>query len=507
MNIWERLKIAYATFRRVGGIEIPDGNGKLGRSSDENFGNNLSSILNKYQTVNPIIDFAMLAVLKKFYIYNPDVSQFVSNLQNLANNGHSISVEAASETVAENALARLNESASRIYRNGAGVDGLINSYLAQIAWSGALSSEDVVNFGAKRVEQVVLVPVESIRFKFDRETQTYQPYQRSSNFRRTNLHDLGLIPLLAETYRYYALATVENNPYAKPPATAAVDAIMQGQEPMMKNIQYIAQKFGLLGLVTASVQAPPKKPNETDAEFQTRAKNYLSLVAKALEGQFSKGLLVAFRDQKIEHTNVSEGAAGVYDLNRISEEQVMSGLAMQPAFFGRTDSTTETFADVVYNLLLAQVHNIQRLPKRRMEQTYRLDLRLEGIQVDGVSLNFNKPFSRNSLQAAQTEEIEIRNVLEKVKSGLISPDDGAQELGYESWHDAELVNADLSLAQALSAIRTGKSTNSFKFSFDRTGQKYKFQPTVIELLPEIKEKQLPGNVLPIKKKTLQRVLN
>lgn len=505
MNIWERLKIAYATFRRVGGIEIPDGNGKLGRSSDENFGNNLSSILNKYQTVNPIIDFAMLAVLKKFYIYNPDVSQFVSNLQNLANNGHTISVEANNESVAENALARLNESSTRIYRNGAGVDGLINSYLAQIAWSGALSSEDVVNFAGRRVEQVVLVPVESIRFKYDAANSTYQPYQRSTISKRNS--ELGLIPLAAETYRYYALQTVENNPYAKPPATAAIDAIIQGQEPMMQNIQYIAQKFGLLGLVTASVQPPPKKPNETDAEFQTRAKNYLALIAKSLEGQFSKGLLVSFRDQKIDHTNISEGATGVYDLNRISEEQVMSGLAMQPAFFGRTDSTTETFADVVYNLLLAQVHNIQRLPKRRMEQTYRLDLRLEGIQVDGVSLNFNKPFSRNSLQAAQTEEIEIRNVLEKVKSGLISPDDGAQELGYESWHDAELVNADLSLAQALSAIRTGKSTNSFKFSFDRTGQKYKFQPTVIELLPEIKEKQLPGNVLPIKKKTLQRVLN
>ena len=119
----------------------------------------------------------------------------------------------------------------------------------------------------------------------------------------------------------------------------------------MKNIQYIAQKFGLLGLVTASVVPPPKKNGtETDAEYQTRAKNYLSLVAKSLEGQFSKGLLVSFRDQKIEHTNISEGATGVYDLNRISEEQVMSGLGMQPAFFGRTDSTTEDDSRIEYLL-------------------------------------------------------------------------------------------------------------------------------------------------------------
>ncbi len=505
MNFLQRLKFAWQSFRTIGGIEIPGDTGNFGRSSEENFGGLLNSSLSKYQTVNPIIDFTMLALLKKFYIFNPDVSQFVDNLQNLANNGHQISVKAKSESNAESALTRLNESASRLYQNGAGVDGLINAYLAQIAWSGALSSEDVVNFGGRRIEQVVLVPVESIRFKYDQILLNYLPYQRTRNLTQTNLNNFGLIPLSSETYRYLALQTVENLPYAKPPATAAVDAILQGQEPMMKNIQYIAQKFGLLGLVTASVQPPPKKPNETESEYQGRAKSYLSLVAKALEGQFSKGLLVAFRDQKIEHTNIAEGASGVYDLNRISEEQVMSGLGMQPAFFGRTDSTTETFADVVYNLLMAKVHNIQRLPKRRMEQTSRLDLRLGGIEVDGVSYNFNKAFSRNSLQNAQTEEIELRNVLQKVKAGAISPDMAAQELGYESWFDIELLQTDASLKQSLMAIRKHQPANVFRFSFSKFSQKYSFVRETIEVLSE--EKPLADNVLQIKKKALQRVLN
>lgn len=504
MNFWERIKFAWAAFRRVGGLEIPDGNGKLGRSSEENFGGLIGAALSKYQTVNPIIDFEMLALLKKYYIFNPDISQFVSNLQNLANNGHTISVDAASEATAEAALGRLNESASRLYRNGAGVDGLINGYLAQIAWSGALSSEDVVNFSGRRVEQVVFVPVESIRFKYDPETLNYVPYQRSVNYSKNS--ELGLIPLSSETYKYFALSTIENNPYAKPPATAAIDAILNGQEPMMQNIQYIAQKFGLLGLVIASVQPPNKKPNETEAEYQGRASSYLKTVKTALEGQFSKGFLVSFRDQKIEHTNLSEGASGVYDINRISEEQVMSGLAMQPAFFGRTDSTTETFADVVYNLLLAQVHNVQRLPKRRMEQTYRLELRLSGVEVNGVSLSFNQAFSRNSYQNAQTDEIKLRNVITKVEKGVITPDEGAQELGYESWADPELIQSNLSLAQALSAVRERKGVKSFRFVFSKHSHKYSFIPQSIQVLSESDSKELPGNVLPIKKKT-QRVLN
>jgi hypothetical protein len=66
--------------------------------------------------------------------------------------------------------------------------------------------------------------------------------------------------------------------------------------------------------------------------------------------------------------------AGVYELNRMSEEQVFSGMGTYPAFHGRTDSTTETFADVVYYMLTAQVANMQRVVKRRQELTYMLDL-------------------------------------------------------------------------------------------------------------------------------------
>lgn len=500
MNFWEKIKTAIAAFRRVDGIELPEGNGKLGRSSDENLGTYLSSALSKYQTVNPIVDFKLLELLKKFYIFNPDVSQFVTNIQNLANNGHTLSVDAMSDSQAEAALTRLNESASRLYNNGAGVDGLINAYLAQIAWSGALSSEDIINFPGRRVEQVVLVPVESIRFKYDEEILTYRPYQRTTNYQRSNLENLNLIPLHSETYRYFALSTVENSPFAKPPGAAAIEAICKGQEPMMENIRYIAQKFGLLGLVTVAVTQPPKKTGETEGEYQTRAKAYLKQVGNSLEGQFNKGLLVSFRDQKIEHTNISENARGVYDLNRISEEQVMSGLAMQPAFFGRTDSTTETYADVVYSLLLAQVHNIQRLVKRRQERTYRLDLRLGGLEVDGVSLKFNKSFSRNQRDEAQTDQIKWQTVFEQIKHGAISADEGAQQLGYESWFDEELIaDAPPSIAAMMRDQQT--KIQKFSFKFDKSAQRYEFIRPQINMMVE--KETSGGNVIPIKKKAQQ----
>lgn len=498
MNFLDRVKIAWAAFRNLGGVELPD----AGRSSDESLGGAMSAFTSGFGSINPVIDFEMLKTLKCFWLYNPDFSQYVANIVNLGNPGHQISVEAKSDSTAEAAVTRLNESASRIYRHGVGVDGLLNQYLTSVAWSGAISSEDVVNFAARRVEKVVIVPVEQIRFRYNKDLDIYEAYQRSAFSGQRTARDFGLIKLNPETYKYYALSTVENSPYAKPPATAAIEPILEGQKPLMENIRYIAQKFGLLGLVTASIMQPPKRAGETDGEWQARCRAYLVEVVKSLEGQFSKGLVASFRDQKIDTVSISAGAKDVYDVNRLSEEQVFSGLHAMPGFHGRTDSTTETFADVVYFLLTAQVANIQRIVKRRQEQTYRLDLRMGGIDVTSVSLAFDKAHSRNAKGEAETDAIKLRTVLEKVRGGLISPDEGAQELGYESWFDVELLNGAIDTG-AVSGQQSALSRR-ITLSFDKQSQKYKQISRPTQIWSGDSDIDTGSNVIPILKKKAQR---
>lgn len=476
--MFERLKAAWASFRKVGGVELPPD----GRSSVEPLSDRIIGSLASLGSVSPLIDFQMLALLKQLWLFNPDLSQYVSNIVNLGNTGHQVTVDAASDQRAEAAVSRINEAAARIYKNGAGVDGLINAYLAQIAWSGALSSEDVVNFAGRRVEQTVLVPVEQIRFRYLE--GRYVPHQQPGFGLGMMRSVLGLIPLNEETYRYYALQTVENSPYAKPPATAAVGMITGPQTDAVENIKFILNKLGLLGMVSVAVTPPGRKPNEDDAQYNSRAQKYLASVRNVLNGSFIRGLLVHFRDQKIDHSNVPSDARGSSEIFRVVEEQVMSGLAMQPAFFGRTDSTTETYAGVVYNLLTAQVSNIQRLAKRRQEATYRLDLTLAGIDVDGVSLSFNRAHALSPLEEAQAEKARVETVLEKIKGGIISPDQGAQELGYDSAFDPSILSDSPELAGTLQRARLGAggaSRASATFRFDRNAQRYRFVSQRIEV--------------------------
>jgi hypothetical protein len=189
----------------------------------------------------------------------------------------------------------------------------------------------------------------------------------------------------------------------------------------------------------------------------------------------------------------------------LSEEQVFSGLGTYPAFHGRTDSTTETFADVVYYLLTAQVGNMQRVVKRRQERTYMLDLRLGGIDVDSVSLNFNKAHSRNALQEAQTEEQRFQTVLEKVKVGLITPDEGARELGEENWFDEEKIFGDaMPPAVPVTNQDNKQQKRTLTLVFNKQTQQYRYQPERIELIGSGAEREDHERVLPfIKKKAHQ----
>ncbi|MCW5959277.1 MAG: hypothetical protein KIS76_03890 [Pyrinomonadaceae bacterium] len=498
MTILQKMKLWLASFGRSEPLSLPTD----GRSSVEKIGLNysLTNFSGQYAGISPVISFEMLTCLKNLWLYHPEFSQHVQNLVNLANTGHQLTVNAKNEAAAERALDRLNETAARIYRNGAGVDGLINQELTSLVWSGACSTEDVVNVAARRIEKCVFVPVEDIRFRW--EDEEWKPYQQVSFAGRSTKN--GLIPLHPETYRYFAIETIDNSPYAKPPATAAVQAITEMQQEVIDNVKYIVNKFSILGLLSVMVRRLTRKPTETEGEFNLRSQKYLGEVRDSLSGSFNKGLLVAFDNMQFKGDSVAANGSGFYDVYRVIAETFMSGLGQQPAFFGRTDSTTETYADVVYQLLLSRAHNFQRIAKRRRERTYRFDLRLGGVEVDGVSLKFNKSFSRNTLAEAQADEIRVRTALDKARAGIISADQAAQELGYESAFDPAILEEGAALGEALGVLAAdSRVSNRFHFRFAKESQRYEFiRPRIgINLSGARDDDDIErGNVVPIKKK-------
>ena len=381
----------------------------------------LMSIANSaYDVVDPKFPFQFHDILEKLCMANPDFSQTVDNIKNLGNTGHEITISAADESTIEAARDCLNKLAARI-----NTDKLVNGMFRQLAVFGALSVEWVPESDLSGINKVVKVPVKSIRFKYDKDTDNYKPYQHIESTGK-------YIELNENTYFYSAIDTADNSPYGIPPFLAALgNAIIQLF--MMDNMKFIIQKLGLLGFVSVILkqESIPQKQGETDADYRARLTAHLKDAADNLSKNYRDGLIAHFDNMEIQHNNVTGDARGAKDILQMNEEQVASGLKTDPAMLGRSYSTTETYAGVVYMKMVKQLLGYQLLIKRATEKGYKLHLWLNGIIVEDVSLKFNPSAVLKPLEEAEAEQVRTDTVLSKMDAGTISPDDAARELGYE----------------------------------------------------------------------------
>ena len=294
--------------------------------------------------------------------------------------------------------------------------------LRQGAINGAVSLEWVPASDLSGIERAVLVPIKSISFRYDKTEDRYLPTQYISQGNQ-------YIDLNELTYYYFPLETSDNSPYGIPPFVAALgNTIIQLY--MMDNLKFVMKKIGMLGLVDAVLKTPPANIGETDAAYQTRMLSYLNDFAKNFSENYRDGISAHFDSAEIKMQSVGADVRGAKDLLQMNEEQIFSGLKTDPAMKGRTYSTTETYAGIVYAKMIKQLSFYQRLCKRAIEKGYKLHLLLNNISVD-ISCTFNPNPTFKPIDDATADQIKTDTVITKMDAGIIGPDDAARELGYE----------------------------------------------------------------------------
>lgn len=394
--------------------------------------------------VNPKVPTNFLEIIEKFCIVNPDFSQALGNVVRLGNTGHEITVASGDEATIEAAAERLNKLAARI-----NTDKLVNRLLRQVAVSGAISLEWVATSDLSGIDRAVLVPVSSIKFKYDKKADAYKPFQFVS---RSN----DYVELNELTYIYSAIETSDNSPYGIPPFVSALGSAVI-QLYMMDNLKFIIKKLGLLGFISVALdmESIPQQPGESQDSYTQRLTSHLTEFATNFSENYRDGIAAHLDNMKIEHHNVAGDARGAKDILQMNEEQISSGLKTDPALLGRSYSTTETYAGVVYSMLIKQLENLQRIIKRAIEQGYRLDILMANIPVDDVSVHFNPNAALKPKEEAEAEAIRTDTAIAKMDAGIISPDDAARELGYEQAYGGSF-EADTDKLQATLSFDGGR---------------------------------------------------
>jgi hypothetical protein len=375
------------------------------------------AFLEEHFNLDPKVPFEVLETLEKLVISVPDLSQALRRSVQLGNTGHHVELEGLNDRQKAAAMEELERFIPRAFSPGGGTDALVNALLRQIMITGAVSVESVPSVALDAVDQIVLVPTRTIRFK--RRDDRYVPYQ--SAFPED-------VELNEYQYSYIPLIQGEDNPYGIPPMIAALDAVYL-QLDGMDNVKGIYKKHGLLGFLFAKKRIPPNE-GKSPREYEEYLRNHLKHFADSFRQNFSSGAAVGYDDTTVEYHSLTADSKGAIDIFNMVEQQVASGIDIDPALLGRTYSTTETYAGVVYHAFLSGLANSRRLVKRVLEQIYWLHLVLRGYPVKRVRVTFNPDRSLQPHQDAQAEELRVHTVILKLQAGIIDPDTAARELGY-----------------------------------------------------------------------------
>lgn len=366
-------------------------------------------------------------ILTNLTLMNADLRQAIGHVVQLGNTGHILKLEAPSDAQIEAMVKRIEDRSEIMLPYTTGTDGLVNGMFTQAARTGALSLEWVPSNKLDGIDKIFFVPVSQIRWVTRPDGMGYYPVQVPPN---GILGKPGnAIVLNPRTFYYANLETMENSPYAVPPMIAALEPISV-QKTMLKNIHKIMKKMGIMGLIAYKMAPPEKRGGETDERFKERCMEYLVKVSAQLKESFSEGIVTGFKGAfDFDVQSITGDAKGIKEIFQMNEEQLFSAIGADPAMHGRTYSTTETYASVVFSKMASQLGNYQRMVADGLEFGWGLDLTLAGLP-GGIEVEFNSTQSLRNLQEAQTRMIEIANAEALYQGGVIDQGEKARKLGY-----------------------------------------------------------------------------
>jgi hypothetical protein len=373
--------------------------------------------------ISPGFPIEFIDLIDRLVLVTPDLNQAVKRIVHLAMTGLEFELEDASE--AEQDRARL-EIKSFLSRH----PGIINKLVRQVCLTGAVSAEAVPNLNLKGLAELRLVKVASIRFGRVQEEGrlVVRPHQQIQH---------GYATLNPRQYYYEALETTEDSPYAIPPFIAALENVFI-QRSARESTRSVLAKLGLLGFLHVSRKRGRPRPGDRPEDTANREEEDLKRLRDSAIEKLSKGLVVSYDDVTIQHSAVTGDTRGFDSVWRTNEEQIASGLDIDPAILGRSYSTTETYAGVVFTAFVRKLANLRQPVENFLKFALTLHLRslgfkfsrLHGVWGPDASIDRQADALAEKVRE-ETEQLRIQNALSKVAAGIIDLETAARELGYE----------------------------------------------------------------------------
>lgn len=392
-------------------------------------GNNIIHSLNQdLKLVKQSFYVEAIPVLRKLYKTNEDIGSVLYDAIQLTNTGHEIYFDpGVSQEQQQKMRLHLDKVVKKWGYGTAGINGLVNKWIAQIYVSGALSIEWIPDMDLTGIENCAIINPETIVFGMDSRSR-YIAYQKNSTLYGLKKDYIKLNPY---TYKYIGLFGDEDTPYGIPPFMTALNAI-KTQKDMKTNINHILNQLGLLGYLEVKLDKPTQEANESVPTYKSRLDGLLTESKKNVLQGFKEGVVVGYMDDhEFEFHATTKNLSGVSDLFNMNENQIANGLKTSSAFLGIKNPGSESFGSIVFTKMLSQLKNVQEMLIEALEMGYRMELELAGFNFKEVYVDFKASTITDDLKIQQAVEIKQRNMRNLWLDGIISQDLYASEMGYD----------------------------------------------------------------------------
>lgn len=404
----------------------------------------------KKTLVLPGFQFEVIPKIRKLVYSNQDVSQALHNIVTLANTGHKIRFDSSVTLEKANEMREhLKDVAPSWHYGAADMNAIVNKLFAQAMIAGAICAEMIPNQKLTGIHRLFMPLPETIRFKYNKGKQTYEPYQLAPGYRhisgKKNPLD-SLIKLNINTFRYYGINGDTELPYAWPPYLPAIPALTD-QATIWENIKWIIQQMGAWGFLSVIAEVPARKPGENDKHYASRCEKHLEAVKNNILQGMRDGVVVGSRqqdsdepDHKFEFNSSAKSAAGLSEVVGLNELKVSAGLKQDPLLTGKkAGGGAEGSTTVLFTKLLSEQVNIQSNIGKVLKDLYTLHLRLAGYSFKSLEIEWNPSTILDNLKNQQAQEIKIRNLRQLRMDGIISQDTYAEGVGVDRPYQQEPV--------------------------------------------------------------------
>jgi hypothetical protein len=301
---------------------------------------------------------------------------------------------------------------------------MVQQFYRMVYMYGRVASQVTLDANGKSVAGVSFRDPFKVRMTADQriyETENYSEYYEIN----------------PKLYFYYGQEATMDNPYGFAMAESAQTLVEMG-DGLLRDMKSYTANAGVPRL-HIKIEQPEREDFEDAETYRKRISEYFNSTVEQFGELTPDDNIYTWDDVSVAVAGGRSAGSVLWKTDRqIIDEEIITAFHLFPWVMAKSFSTTKNWVRSQFDLLLSTIETNQSVGKGYLEWITNMELSLKGIE-ERVRFDFRTPRDPVFKETAEAEKVRIRNVRDKVLSGFISPEEGANELGYQKMYDRDRI--------------------------------------------------------------------